>query len=130
MVSITSTGVERATIEANALSGPSFYSTNDARHATTAAPNPAPNLQPLKAPAPTAASFLFSKKPRFRVVTVVVDDSELVTFLSSCVGNMVGVVETWNMGFIGEPSNENRCSLGPSVASRNIRQLRTNSVIL
>jgi len=53
---------------------------------------------------------------RLRFATV----ATCVTFLSGRVGNIFGVVETWNCGASGLPSNWKRCSLYPVTGSRNI----------
>lgn len=54
----------------------------------------------------------------------------LLTFLSNCVGNMFGVVDTWNCGASGLPSNWNRCSLYPVTGSWNICHIWYSSVSL
>jgi hypothetical protein len=63
----------------------------------------------------------------FCVVSVVVGG---VTFLSIWVGNIFGVVETWNCGASGVPSNSNRCSLYPVNGSRKICHNTYSSVSL
>lgn len=64
------------------------------------------------------------------VLLFFLDAVATVVFLRLYVGNICGVADTWNCGFIGLPSYENRWSLYPSVGSVKMRQDVISSVSL
>lgn len=64
----------------------------------------------------SAAPLRFRFEVRVSVVispALVVVTTSAVTFRSICLGNMLGSGDTLNSGATGDPSNWNRCSLGP-----------------
>ena len=101
-----------------------FYSTTDIDN--TARP-----IMPARILEPTAGLLHRPDDAEFRsrvfcVVnpSVVVDSVGCVTFRSSVVGSMLGVVDSWNIGASGAPSNWNKWSLYPVSGSLNIFQSR------
>lgn len=97
------------------------------------------NVNTTSAPVPATAAMIVDTDKLVQLLALLDTDNTLllpvatnpscvvnpaVTLRRSCVGSMFGVVETWNCGATGVPSNWKRCSLKPVVVSWNICQLR------